>query len=165
MIPASSLHPSSCGLLPALLPHPSPRFPGVILTLPLPCLLLVVSPTATATPRITRSNSIPTHDSTFELYSTSQMGSTLSLADKPKGMIRSGSFRDPVDDGESVLHSCPGGGGSWGRRQDSPHTCPFLLDLLQHCWMSWCIQSSVSEEGTAALRGLVDPSALGYSPP
>ncbi|PKU31018.1 neuron navigator 1 [Limosa lapponica baueri] len=71
--------------------------PGVTLTLPLPCLL-VVSPTAAATPRITRSNSIPTHDSTFELYSTSQMGSTLSLADKPKGMIRSGSFRDPVDD-------------------------------------------------------------------
>ncbi|KAM9520005.1 neuron navigator 1 [Guaruba guarouba] len=61
-------------------------------------LTSIVSPTATATPRITRSNSIPTHDSTFELYSTSQMGSTLSLADKPKGMIRSGSFRDPVDD-------------------------------------------------------------------
>ncbi|KFW64567.1 Neuron navigator 1, partial [Pygoscelis adeliae] len=61
-------------------------------------LTSIVSPTAAATPRITRSNSIPTHDSTFELYSTSQMGSTLSLADKPKGMIRSGSFRDPVDD-------------------------------------------------------------------
>ncbi|KAL2295527.1 hypothetical protein Nmel_017941 [Mimus melanotis] len=61
-------------------------------------LTSIVSPTATAAPRITRSNSIPTHDSTFELYSTSQMGSTLSLADKSKGMIRSGSFRDPVDD-------------------------------------------------------------------
>ncbi|KAM6040826.1 LOW QUALITY PROTEIN: neuron navigator 1 [Theristicus caerulescens] len=61
-------------------------------------LTSIVSPTAAAAPRITRSNSIPTHDSTFELYSTSQMGSTLSLADKPKGMIRSGSFRDPVDD-------------------------------------------------------------------
>ncbi|KAM6295123.1 neuron navigator 1 [Aegotheles albertisi] len=61
-------------------------------------LTSIVSPTAAANPRITRSNSIPTHDSTFELYSTSQMGSTLSLADKPKGMIRSGSFRDPVDD-------------------------------------------------------------------
>ncbi|KAM8795767.1 neuron navigator 1 [Eudromia elegans] len=58
----------------------------------------IVSPSAATAPRITRSNSIPTHDSTFELYSTSQMGSTLSLADKPKGMIRSGSFRDPVDD-------------------------------------------------------------------
>ncbi|XP_035203194.1 neuron navigator 1 isoform X6 [Oxyura jamaicensis] len=61
-------------------------------------LTSIVSPTAATAPRITRSNSIPTHDSTFELYSTSQMGSTLSLADKPKGMIRSGSFRDPVDD-------------------------------------------------------------------
>ncbi|TRZ12948.1 hypothetical protein HGM15179_014169, partial [Zosterops borbonicus] len=61
-------------------------------------LTSIVSPTSTTAPRITRSNSIPTHDSTFELYSTSQMGSTLSLADKPKGMIRSGSFRDPVDD-------------------------------------------------------------------
>ncbi|XP_075298899.1 neuron navigator 1 isoform X1 [Opisthocomus hoazin] len=61
-------------------------------------LTSIVSPTAAATPRITRSNSIPTHDSTFELYSASPMGSTLSLADKPKGMIRSGSFRDPVDD-------------------------------------------------------------------
>nr|XP_008108107.1 PREDICTED: neuron navigator 1 isoform X5 [Anolis carolinensis] len=58
----------------------------------------IVSPTATNTPRITRSNSIPTHDSTFELYNASPMGSTLSLADRPKGMIRSGSFRDPVDD-------------------------------------------------------------------
>ena len=42
------------------------------------------------------------------------MGSTLSLADKPKGMIRSGSFRDPVDDGEGVLRSCPGEGGCAG---------------------------------------------------
>lgn len=33
------------------------------------------------------------------------MGSTLSLADRPKGMIRSGSFRDPVDDGENPAPS------------------------------------------------------------
>ncbi|XP_074078459.1 neuron navigator 1 isoform X5 [Macrotis lagotis] len=58
----------------------------------------IVSPTAATTPRITRSNSIPTHEAAFELYSTSQMGSTLSLAERPKGMIRSGSFRDPTDD-------------------------------------------------------------------
>ncbi|XP_074833608.1 neuron navigator 1 isoform X3 [Carettochelys insculpta] len=58
----------------------------------------IVSPTSAAAPRITRSNSIPTHDSAFELYSASPMGSTLSLADRPKGMIRSGSFRDPADD-------------------------------------------------------------------
>ncbi|KAG2468015.1 NAV1 protein, partial [Polypterus senegalus] len=58
----------------------------------------VVSPTGTTTPRMTRSNSIPTHDAAFELYGGSQMGSTLSLADRSKGMIRSGSFRDPADD-------------------------------------------------------------------
>ncbi|XP_066095296.1 neuron navigator 1 isoform X7 [Saccopteryx bilineata] len=58
----------------------------------------IVSPTAATTPRITRSNSIPTHEAAFELYSGSQMGSTLSLAERPKGMIRSGSFRDPADD-------------------------------------------------------------------
>ncbi|XP_029418023.1 neuron navigator 1 isoform X2 [Nannospalax galili] len=58
----------------------------------------IVSPTAATTPRITRSNSIPTHETAFELYSGSQMGSTLSLAERPKGMIRSGSFRDPTDD-------------------------------------------------------------------
>ncbi|XP_055224030.2 neuron navigator 1 isoform X5 [Gorilla gorilla gorilla] len=58
----------------------------------------IVSPTAATTPRITRSNSIPTHEAAFELYSGSQMGSTLSLAERPKGMIRSGSFRDPTDD-------------------------------------------------------------------
>ncbi|XP_070257490.1 LOW QUALITY PROTEIN: neuron navigator 1 [Myotis yumanensis] len=58
----------------------------------------VVSPSAATTPRITRSNSIPTHEAAFELYSGSQTGSTLSLAERPKGMIRSGSFRDPADD-------------------------------------------------------------------
>uniref|UniRef100_A0A8C0XY72 Neuron navigator 1 n=1 Tax=Castor canadensis TaxID=51338 RepID=A0A8C0XY72_CASCN len=58
----------------------------------------IVSPTAATTPRITRSNSIPTHEAAFELYSGSQTGSTLSLAERPKGMIRSGSFRDPTDD-------------------------------------------------------------------
>ncbi|XP_023390541.1 neuron navigator 1, partial [Pteropus vampyrus] len=58
----------------------------------------IVSPTAATTPRITRSNSIPTHEAAFELYSGPQMGSSLSLADRPKGMIRSGSFRDPADD-------------------------------------------------------------------
>ncbi|KAM5206230.1 neuron navigator 1 isoform 1-T4 [Hipposideros larvatus] len=58
----------------------------------------IASPAAATTPRITRSNSIPTHEAAFELYSGSQMGSTLSLAERPKGMIRSGSFRDPADD-------------------------------------------------------------------
>ncbi|XP_057584517.1 neuron navigator 1 isoform X2 [Hippopotamus amphibius kiboko] len=61
-------------------------------------LTSAVSPTAATTPRITRSSSIPTHEAAFELYSGSQTGSTLSLAERPKGMIRSGSFRDPADD-------------------------------------------------------------------
>ncbi|XP_058915056.1 neuron navigator 1 isoform X5 [Kogia breviceps] len=61
-------------------------------------LTTVVSPTAATTPRITRSNSIPTHEAAFALYSGSQMGSALSLAERPKGMTRSGSFRDPTDD-------------------------------------------------------------------
>nr|XP_056700013.1 neuron navigator 1 [Euleptes europaea] len=77
------------------LPSPPPISMSLVGKAP---LTNIVSPTATNTPRITRSNSIPTHDSTFELYNASPMGSTLSLADRPKGMIRSGSFRDPVDD-------------------------------------------------------------------
>ncbi|KAM4738151.1 neuron navigator 1 isoform 2-T3 [Anableps anableps] len=47
-------------------------------------------------PRMTRSNSIPTHDASMELYSASPLGSTMSLAERPRsmGMVRSGSFRD-----------------------------------------------------------------------
>lgn len=107
-----------------------------------------MSPTATTTPRITRSNSIPTHDSTFELYSTSQMGSTLSLADKPKGMIRSGSFRDPVDDGESVLHSCLGRGG-----------CRGLVGLPEPLCLPTGAAMAVLH-GSAMLRGLLETPQL-----
>ncbi|XP_073522714.1 neuron navigator 1 isoform X2 [Phyllobates terribilis] len=61
---------------------------------PLACL---VSPSSA--PRIARSSSIPAQDSSFELFSSSNLGSSLSLADRPKGtMTRSGSFRDPSDD-------------------------------------------------------------------
>ncbi|XP_068505988.1 neuron navigator 1 isoform X12 [Syngnathus scovelli] len=47
-------------------------------------------------PRMTRSNSIPTQDASTELYAASPLGSTLSLAERPRslGMVRSGSFRD-----------------------------------------------------------------------
>ncbi|XP_039904005.1 neuron navigator 1-like isoform X9 [Simochromis diagramma] len=47
-------------------------------------------------PRMTRSNSIPTHDASMELYGASPLGSTVSLAERPRsmGMVRSGSFRD-----------------------------------------------------------------------
>ncbi|XP_016535563.1 neuron navigator 1 isoform X2 [Poecilia formosa] len=46
--------------------------------------------------RMTRSNSIPTQDASMELYSASPLGSTMSLAERPRsmGMVRSGSFRD-----------------------------------------------------------------------
>ncbi|XP_075051716.1 neuron navigator 1 isoform X2 [Mixophyes fleayi] len=61
---------------------------------PLACL---VSPSSA--PRIARSSSIPAQDSSFELFGSSNLGSSLSLADRPKGaMTRSGSFRDPPDD-------------------------------------------------------------------
>ena len=56
-------------------------------------------------PRMTRSNSIPTHDASLELYAASPLGSTLSLAERPRsmGMVRSGSFRDKEpDEGESA---------------------------------------------------------------
>ncbi|XP_030624040.1 neuron navigator 1 [Chanos chanos] len=54
----------------------------------------------TGMPRMTRSNSIPTHDASFDMYAGSPLGSTLSLAERPKSMIRSGSFRErePGDD-------------------------------------------------------------------
>ncbi|KAM9785796.1 neuron navigator 1-like [Neosynchiropus ocellatus] len=56
---------------------------------------LVSSPVG-CPPRMTRSNSIPTHDASLELYTGSPLGSTLSLAERPRsmGMVRSGSFRD-----------------------------------------------------------------------
>ncbi|XP_054464498.1 neuron navigator 1-like [Anoplopoma fimbria] len=51
-------------------------------------------------PRMTRSNSIPTQDVSLELYGASPLGSTLSLAERPRsmGMLRSGSFRDKDPD-------------------------------------------------------------------
>uniref|UniRef100_A0A3B4WNC6 Neuron navigator 1 n=1 Tax=Seriola lalandi dorsalis TaxID=1841481 RepID=A0A3B4WNC6_SERLL len=61
--------------------------------------LLVPSPVG-GPPRMTRSNSIPTHDASMELYGASPLGSTLSLAERPRsmGMVRSGSFRDKEPD-------------------------------------------------------------------
>ncbi|XP_071190886.1 neuron navigator 1-like isoform X4 [Salvelinus alpinus] len=61
-------------------------------------------PSGTCVPRITRSNSIPTNDAAFDLYGSSPLGSSVSLADRPKSMMRSGSFRDrePTDDCETA---------------------------------------------------------------
>uniref|UniRef100_A0A673HQA7 Neuron navigator 1 n=1 Tax=Sinocyclocheilus rhinocerous TaxID=307959 RepID=A0A673HQA7_9TELE len=70
-----------------------PQFPSPILTGKAPLTSITPSPTS-GTPRMTRSNSIPTHEASFELYQGSPLGSTLSLAERPKSMIRSGSFRD-----------------------------------------------------------------------
>uniref|UniRef100_A0A8C6T117 Neuron navigator 1 n=1 Tax=Neogobius melanostomus TaxID=47308 RepID=A0A8C6T117_9GOBI len=51
-------------------------------------------------PRMIRSNSIPTPDPSLELYTLSPLGSTLSLADRPRSiaMVRSGSFREKDHD-------------------------------------------------------------------
>ncbi|XP_014021532.1 neuron navigator 1 isoform X12 [Salmo salar] len=61
-------------------------------------------PSGACVPRITRSNSIPTNDAAFDLYGSSPLGSSMSLADRPKSMMRSGSFRDrePADDCETA---------------------------------------------------------------
>uniref|UniRef100_A0A3Q3DPV2 Neuron navigator 1 n=1 Tax=Hippocampus comes TaxID=109280 RepID=A0A3Q3DPV2_HIPCM len=57
---------------------------------------------SSGTPRISRSNSIgPPGD--CELYGSSPLGSTVSLAERPKSMMRSGSFRETADDHGSVL--------------------------------------------------------------
>ncbi|XP_061147665.1 neuron navigator 1 [Syngnathus typhle] len=58
----------------------------------------VVAPiSSSGTPRISRSNSIGPPGE-HELYGSSPLGSTMSLADRPKSMMRSGSFREPADD-------------------------------------------------------------------
>ncbi|XP_051516516.1 neuron navigator 1-like [Myxocyprinus asiaticus] len=71
-----------------------PQFPSPILTAKMPLTSIMTPSPISGTPRMTRSNSIPTHEASFELYQASPLGSTLSLAERPKSMIRSGSFRD-----------------------------------------------------------------------
>ncbi|KAK1900916.1 Neuron navigator 1, partial [Dissostichus eleginoides] len=59
----------------------------------------VVAPISSGTPRISRSNSIgPPGELACDLYGTSPLGSSISLADRPKSMMRCGSFREPGDD-------------------------------------------------------------------
>uniref|UniRef100_A0A8C4IEE8 Neuron navigator 1 n=1 Tax=Dicentrarchus labrax TaxID=13489 RepID=A0A8C4IEE8_DICLA len=70
----------------------------------------VVAPISSGTPRISRSNSIgPPSDSACDLYGSSPLGSSMSLADRPKSMMRCGSFREPGDDGEPVQPGLPAG--------------------------------------------------------
>ncbi|XP_044069433.1 neuron navigator 1 isoform X11 [Siniperca chuatsi] len=59
----------------------------------------VVAPISSGTPGISRSNSIgPPSESACDLYGSSPLGSSMSLADRPKSMMRCGSFREPGDD-------------------------------------------------------------------
>uniref|UniRef100_A0A3B3C3J0 Neuron navigator 1 n=1 Tax=Oryzias melastigma TaxID=30732 RepID=A0A3B3C3J0_ORYME len=59
----------------------------------------VVAPISCGTPRISRSSSTgPPTDSACDLYGSSPLGSSMSLADRPKSMLRSGSFREQGDD-------------------------------------------------------------------
>uniref|UniRef100_A0A8C6LY94 Neuron navigator 1 n=1 Tax=Nothobranchius furzeri TaxID=105023 RepID=A0A8C6LY94_NOTFU len=62
---------------------------------------LIVAPISCGTPRLSRSNSTgPSSESPCDLYGSSPLGSSMSLADRPKSMMRSGSFREPGEDGE-----------------------------------------------------------------
>ncbi|KAK5622464.1 hypothetical protein CRENBAI_003239 [Crenichthys baileyi] len=59
----------------------------------------IVAPISCGTPRISRSNSTgPSSDTVCDLYGSSPVGSSMSLADRPKSMLRSGSFREPGED-------------------------------------------------------------------
>ncbi|KAI1882022.1 hypothetical protein AGOR_G00246420 [Albula goreensis] len=51
-------------------------------------------------PSMSRSNSIPAHDSSLDLYGEARAlgGSATSLEDRPRGMSRSGSFRDSMEE-------------------------------------------------------------------
>ncbi|KAG9276934.1 neuron navigator 1 [Astyanax mexicanus] len=63
-----------------------------------PTNIVAPIPSSSSTPRITRSNSIPANEAGYDLYSSSPLGSSVSLADRPKSMMRSGSFREPGED-------------------------------------------------------------------
>ncbi|XP_036007204.1 neuron navigator 1 isoform X6 [Fundulus heteroclitus] len=59
----------------------------------------IVAPISCGSPRISRSNSTgPPGESACDLYGSSPLGSSMSLADRPKSMLRSGSFREPGED-------------------------------------------------------------------
>lgn len=92
-------------ILCSLLVFPLPVFPNIPLS-------FIVAPVSSGTPRISRSNSIgPPTEPPCNLYGTSPLGSSLSLADRPKSMMRCGSFREQGDDGKSAwLPLLPAGG-------------------------------------------------------
>ncbi|XP_067316596.1 neuron navigator 1 isoform X2 [Pseudorasbora parva] len=77
---------------------PSPTHPQPFLGKTPPTNVVAPIPNSSSGSQITRSNSIPANDMGYELYGTSPLGSSLSLADRPKSMMRSGSFREPNED-------------------------------------------------------------------
>uniref|UniRef100_A0A4W3IXW0 Neuron navigator 3 n=1 Tax=Callorhinchus milii TaxID=7868 RepID=A0A4W3IXW0_CALMI len=76
--------------------------------------VFTVSPTAISQfhhsgPSMMRSNSIPTQDSSFDLYGDTQLcGSAVSLEERPRTMSRSGSFRDSMEEGmgDNLFPTC-----------------------------------------------------------
>ncbi|KAL6112519.1 nav1 [Pungitius sinensis] len=78
---------------------PSPTRPLLLPSSGKAPLTNVVAPISSGTPRISRSNSIgPPGESACDLYGSSPLGSSMSLADRPKSLMRCGSFREPGDD-------------------------------------------------------------------
>ncbi|XP_051986405.1 neuron navigator 1-like isoform X1 [Xyrauchen texanus] len=72
--------------------------------------------------QITRSNSIPANDIGYDLYGTSPLGSSLSLADRPKSMMRSGSFREPGEDVHgSMLSLASNASSNYSSTEDRMH--------------------------------------------
>ncbi|XP_057701400.1 neuron navigator 1 isoform X1 [Corythoichthys intestinalis] len=81
---------------PPQLPSPT-RSLHLLSTNKVPLTNVVAPISSSGTPRISRSNSIgPPGD--CELYGSSPLGSTMSLVERPKSMMRSGSFREPTED-------------------------------------------------------------------
>uniref|UniRef100_A0A3B1IWH0 Neuron navigator 1 n=1 Tax=Astyanax mexicanus TaxID=7994 RepID=A0A3B1IWH0_ASTMX len=78
-----------------------PPLPSPTLTCNIPLTSIAAHSPGMGIPRMTRSNSIPTPETGFDMYRASPLGSTLSLAERPKNMMRSGSFRDR-DAGDDV---------------------------------------------------------------
>nr|XP_017212245.1 neuron navigator 1 isoform X6 [Danio rerio] len=82
---------------PPQLPSPTHTTPAYIGKTP-PTSVVTPIPNSGSGSGITRSSSIPASDLGYDLYGTSPLGSSLSLADRPKSMMRSGSFREPAED-------------------------------------------------------------------
>lgn len=80
---------------PPQLPSPTRPLHSTISKVP---LTNVVAPISSGTPRISRSNSIGPPSDSCDLYGTSPLGSSTALGDRPKSMMRSGSFREPGED-------------------------------------------------------------------